>query len=602
MQSLVPVAKAAASTPKPGRLRFSGGVLTWPGRLPTLPELAKTQSVRQTGRPGAVLGVGRDRWARRLDAAGQAVPPYLDRRTKLPTKSAKLGHRRFSGMVAILAGTAGLFVQTACTEHKEKLVFNQAIAPILSDNCYQCHGPDPGARKAGLRLDRGGLVLHSPPAKKGGPAIVKGDPDDSVVIQRIETADPKLIMPPPEAHKTLKPGDAALLRRWIKEGAEYQEHWAFIPPRRPPVPATARADWARNPIDSFILSRLEQEGLSPSPEADRPALIRRVTYDLTGLPPTPQEVEAFVRDPSPEAYERVVDRLLANPAYGEHRAHYWLDAVRYGDTHGLHLDDFRSVWPYRDYVIKSFNENKPFDRFTREQLAGDLLPPDNVDQIVASAFIRLGISTGEGGSIPEEVRVANQRERAEAFGAVYLGLTTGCAVCHDHKFDPTTQKDFYQLTAFFNNLTELAIDRSVTPDFKVFTPWAPFIKVPKPEKRAAYDALLAQRAGIQRQINSRRRRARELIAAWLDRERLPRFPCRPQDSPYDSAAMMEKAPYYSTQLPGPPPGILPPPGPHRAGANSSTSGHRFAWTPPAELSFRKSEMWKRTRHFRSAPG
>ena len=387
-----------------------------------------------------------------------------------------------------------------------KLTFNQDIEPILSENCYQCHGPDPGGRKAGLRLDRAEFALA--PHGKSGAAILPNNPDQSPLIKRVESRDQKQTMPPPEAHKTLTTGQIALLRRWIREGAVYQDHWAFIPPQRPAVPATVRTDWARNPIDSFILARLEREGLSPSPEADRASLIRRVTYDLTGLPPTPEEAEAFVNDGSPGAYEKVVDRLLASPRYGEHRAHYWLDAARFGDTHGLYKDNYRSIWPYRDYVINSYNDNKPFDQFTREQLAGDLLPPENVDQLVASAFIRSGVTTEEGGSILQELQVNNQRERVETFGAVYLGLTTGCAVCHDHKFDPIAQKDFYRLTAFFNNLTELPSDDSRSD-------WPPNIKVPKPEKRPAYNSVLARKADIERRMDARRRQARALVAAWL---------------------------------------------------------------------------------------
>jgi len=400
-----------------------------------------------------------------------------------------------------------------------KLTFNESIEPILSENCYACHGPDPGGRKAGLRLDRGEFAFA--PHEKSGPAIIPGQPDKSPLIERIQSQDLKQMMPPAEAHKSLSSGQIALLRRWIQEGAVYQEHWSFIPPVRPEVPTPQNLAWVRTPIDAFILHRLEKEKLAPAPEADRPTLIRRVTYDLTGLPPTPAEVDAFLRDPSPTAYENVVDRLLASPRYGEHRAHYWLDAARYGDTHGLHSDNYRSIWPYRDYVIASYNQNKPFDQFTREQLAGDLLPPRTIDQLVGSAFVRAGICSGEGGSVQEELRVNNQRERTEAFGAVYLGLTTGCAVCHDHKFDPISQKDFYRLTAFFNNLTETASSRGQKQ-------WAPLVKVPRPAARPAYNTALAERADLQRQLDERRLRARELVAAWVARGR-----DRPQAVPTD---------------------------------------------------------------------
>jgi len=389
-----------------------------------------------------------------------------------------------------------------------RLTFNQDVEPILSENCYSCHGPDPGPRKARLRLDRAEFALA--PRGQDGPAIRPGDPDHSLIIQRVEAREEKKIMPPPEAHKTLSAAQIAVLRQWVREGATYQEHWSFIPPALPPVPAVQAAGWPRNPIDRFVLARLEREHLNPSPEADRPTLIRRVTYDLTGLPPAPADVDAFVNDPSPNAYEKVVDRLLASPRYGEHRAHYWLDVARFGDTHGLHIDNYRSIWPYRDYVIKSYNEDKPFDQFVREQLAGDLLPPRDIDQLVATAFVRAGVSTGEGGTIIEELRVNNQLEGTEMLGAAFLGLTTGCAVCHDHKFDPTTQKDFYQLTAFFNNLAE-------NPSNDDRADWPPYIVVPLPARRAAYERVLAERAGVLQAINARESRARELIAAWLAR-------------------------------------------------------------------------------------
>jgi mono/diheme cytochrome c family protein len=408
--------------------------------------------------------------------------------------------------ILVLVAVASWWAIHRAATTARSVSFNETIQPILSENCYACHGPDPGARKAGLRLDRAefAFVAH----EKFGPAIIRGNPDKSPLVHRIESNNPKERMPPPEAHRTLKPEQVAVLRRWVKEGAVYEEHWSFIAPRRPAIQETKNRQWARNPIDSFILSRLEKEGLSPSEEADRPTLIRRVTYDLTGLPPSPEEVAAFIADGSPNAYEKVVDRLLASPRYGEHRAHYWLDVARYGDTHGLHLDNFRSIWPYRDYVIKSYNQNKPFDRFVKEQIAGDMLPAKNLDTIVASAFLRAGISSGEGGALIEELRVNNKRERAEAFGAAFLGLTTGCAVCHDHKFDPITRKDFYQLTAFFNNLTE-------NPSNDDRQDWPPFIRVPKENNRAAYEQILAKRSALENQIAQRRAHARELVAAWV---------------------------------------------------------------------------------------
>jgi hypothetical protein len=327
-------------------------------------------------------------------------------------------------------------------------------------------------------------------------------------VRKIEAKNPKDRMPPPEAHKTLKPEQIALLREWVKQGAIYEEHWSFLAPTAQTVPDVKQRSWVRNAIDNFILARLEKEGLAPSPEADRRSLIRRVTYDLTGLPPTPQEVEAFLDDASPDAYEKVVDRLLASPRYGEHRAHYWLDVARYGDTHGLHVDNYRHIWPYRDYTIKAYNENKHFDRFVIEQLAGDMLPDKTLDSIMASAYIRAGISSGEGGTLTEELRVNNKRERTEAYSAAFMGLTVGCANCHDHKFDPITQRDFYKLTAFFNNLAE-------NPFNDDRNDWPPILLVPKSENRAAYEDVLAKKIAIERQIHDRRARAQELITNWL---------------------------------------------------------------------------------------
>jgi len=421
----------------------------------------------------------------------------------------KARFRFFRIVVTVFLGIAvawWMAHHAANTFRPGRLSFNETIQPILSENCYACHGPDPGARKAGLRLDRGEFAFA--PHEKFGPAIIRRNPDKSPLVRRIESSDPKERMPPPEAHRTLKPEQIALLRRWVKEGAAYEEHWSFIAPKRPAIPETKKHHWMRNPIDGFILSRLEKEGLTPSDEADRPTLIRRVTYDLTGLPPSPEEVTAFVTDGSDNAYEKVVGRLLASPRYGEHRAHYWLDVARYGDTHGLHLDNLRSIWPYRDSVIKSFNQNKPFDQFVKEQIAGDMLPRKNLDTLVASAFLRAGISSGEGGALIEELRVNNKRERAEAFGAAFLGLTIGCAVCHDHKFDPITRQDFYRLTAFFNNLTE-------NPSNDDRQDWPPFIRVPKDNNRAAYEQILAKRSALENQIGQRRARARELVAMWL---------------------------------------------------------------------------------------
>ena len=397
------------------------------------------------------------------------------------------------------AGTAGL---------PAKLSFNEHIQPILAENCYACHGADPGSRKAGLRLDRAEYAFK--PLEKSGPAIVAGKPDESSLIKRIESTDEKTMMPPPEAHKTLSAAQIATLRQWVAEGAEYEEHWAFITPRRPPVPSVPmqEASWPRTPVDNFILARLAPEQLTPSPEADRRTLLRRVTLDLTGMIPSAEEVEAFVADKSPDAYEKVVDRLLASPRFGEHRTRYWLDYVRYADTHGLHFDNYRAIWPYRDYVIRAFNANKPFDQFVREQLAGDLLPARTFDELTATGFVRNNVTTNEGGTIPEETHANELRDRVEAFGATFLGLTTGCAACHDHKFDPISQKDFYGLAAYLGNTVEKPWDLNIAEP-------PPVLRLPKAETRASAEFVLKARAELQEKLDTRRRQARELTAAWL---------------------------------------------------------------------------------------
>lgn len=383
---------------------------------------------------------------------------------------------------------------------RQKLSFNAHVQPILAEYCYHCHGADSGSRKAGLRLDREEYAFKQ--LEKGGTAIVRGKPDESPLVRRIESKDPKVTMPPPEAHKTLSPEHIATLRQWITEGAEYEEHWAFIAPKRPTPPAPGNA------IDAFVRAELTKHGLTASPEADRRTLIRRATLDLTGLPPTAEEVEAFVADPSPNAYEKVVDRLLASPRYGEHRARYWLDYVRFADTHGIHIDNYRSIWPYRDYVIKAFNANKPFDAFVREQLAGDLLPARTLDELAATGFVRNNMTTNEGGTIPEETYINQTRDRVEAFGATFLGLTTGCAACHDHKFDPFSQKDHYGLAAYLGNTVEKPWDLNISEPL-------PVLRLPKEENKASAEFVLKARAELQEKLAARRARATELTAAWL---------------------------------------------------------------------------------------
>ena len=408
--------------------------------------------------------------------------------------------------------------QNASAQH---LDFNQDVQPILASNCFSCHGPDPAARKAGLRLDLEESAFRKRPGKPD--AIVPGHPDQSEMIRRIESKDPHHLMPqdPRGAAKPMKPQEIAILRQWVAEGAHYKPHWAFDKPLRVALPMAPDAghlkNWTNNPIDAFILAHLNKEGLHPSPEADKRTLIRRVTLDLTGLLPTPQEVTAYLQDNSPQAYEHLVDGLLAKPSYGEQRTRYWLDYVRYADTYGLHYDDNRHIWGYRDYLIRAFNANKPFDQFAKEQIAGDMLPATNLDPIVASGYVRAGVSTNEGGTILEELRVNIARERAEAYGAAFLGLTVGCAVCHDHKYDPTTQKDFYQLSAFFNNINEKAFNDD-QPD------WAPMLRIPRPEHLAEFNKVLAQRSQLQQQLQVAQFNDHKLIQTWLDSKLNPPLP------------------------------------------------------------------------------
>ena len=364
-------------------------------------------------------------------------------------------------------------VSAGLSAQQKPVDFQREVRPILSDACYHCHGPDKGSRMANLRLD------------VPGPAIVAGKPEESKLWKRINHATPALRMPPPAAHKTLNDAQKDVLKRWISEGAAYKEHWSFTAPVKRELPAVKNAQWARNGIDRFLLARLEAEGLQPAAEADKRTLARRLSLDLTGLPPAPAEVESFLQDTAADAYERLVDRLMAKPQYGEHRGRYWLDAARYGDTHGIHVDNYREMWPYRDWVIAAFNKNMPFDQFTLEQLAGDLLPNPTMEQTVATGFHRCNITTNEGGSIEEEVAAIYAKDRVDTTGAVWLGLTVGCATCHDHKFDPITQKEFYQMAAFFRNTTQKPMDGNIHD-----TP--PVISVPAERERARWHQLLVE--------------------------------------------------------------------------------------------------------------
>jgi cytochrome c553 len=343
-----------------------------------------------------------------------------------------------------------------------KVDYNRDVRPILADHCFQCHGPDAKQRQANLRLDT-------------NDGIRAADTDE--LLTRITSADPRQVMPPPKTGKTLTAEQVATLKAWIDQGAPWAGHWAFTPPVRPAVPEIRHPQSAiHNPIDNFILARLAQEGLTLSPPADKVTLLRRVTLDLTGLPPTPEEVDAFLKDDSPDAYEKVVDRLLASPRYGERMAWRWLEAARYADTNGYQTDAGRDMWRWRDWVIEAYNRNLPFDRFTIEQLAGDLLPNPTLDQRIATGFNRNHRGNSEGGIVPEEYAVEYVADRVETTATVWLGLTFTCARCHDHKYDPFPQKDFYRLFAFFNNVPEKG--RAVK-----FGNSPPFIKAPTREQQ-----------------------------------------------------------------------------------------------------------------------
>ena len=336
----------------------------------------------------------------------------------------------------------------------EPLAFNRDIRPILSKTCFTCHGPDAAAVKGELRLDIRERALKG--GESGKPAIVPGDPDASMAVWHINSKAPDEVMPPPDAHMKFSQSDAEALTRWIKEGAKYEGHWAFQTPVKAPLPETAGV--AQNPIDSFIAARLKSENLRFSPEADRPTLIRRAALDLTGLPPSSGEIHAFVADSSPRAYENLIDRLLASPRFGEHFASTWLDASRYADTNGYSIDGGRQQWIWRDWVIKSFNDNQPFDQFLTDQIAGDLLPSATEQQIVATGFNRNHAITHEGGTIPEENLVNYAADRVKTVTETFLGMTLGCAQCHDHKYDPLTQRDYYRFFAFFNTLDDAGLD------------------------------------------------------------------------------------------------------------------------------------------------
>lgn len=419
---------------------------------------------------------------------------------------------------------------TPAAAAKKTVFYNRDIRPILSENCTSCHGPDSAARKAGLRLDR---FEDATAARKGSIAIVPGHPEKGEMMSRLLTNDQDDIMPPTKTNKKLTPAQIAMIRTWIAEGAEYELHWAYLPPTRPPLPEVKNTKWVRNPIDRFVLARLEKEGLPPAPEADPRTLARRVSLDLTGLPPESELVEAFVKNKSSDAYEKLVDQLMASKHWGEHRGRYWLDAARYADTHGIHFDNFREMWTYRDWVFNAFNVNMPFSQFTTEQLAGDLLPNRTLDQQVASGFNRSHITSNEGGLIDEEYLVLYMKDRNETAAAVWMGMTVNCAGCHDHKFDPLTQREGYEMAAFFNNSTVSAKDgnRRDPP---------PIINIPSMEDRARSEKLAVLQDEAKKKAADRLKELRTEFDGWVKKATPEPFTkLMPQDKPQLHARLNE---------------------------------------------------------------
>ena len=407
-------------------------------------------------------------------------------------------------LMLVLAGLA--HQMSAVGWGAERVEFNRDVRPILADKCFACHGPDAARRQADLRLDLRDAAVQAR-------AIVPNSPTESLLVNRILSGEPHEVMPPPESNKRLSETEKALLQRWITEGAEYQGHWAFIPPQSPAIPSVTGMGPITSPIDQFIRQRLQQERLEPSPEADRVTLIRRLSFDLTGIPPTPAEVDAFVADASPDAYEKLVDRLLASPRYGERMAMPWLDYARYADSNGFQTDSSRQMWRWRDWVIQAFNRNLPFDQFTIEQLAGDLLEQPSQDQLIATGFHRNMRLNGEGGRIVEEWFAETVIDRVETTGLTWLALTVGCSRCHDHKYDPLTQKEFYQLFAFFNSIEETGVlDSDGGPRSSGNS--RPILTVPTEAQLAQQQQLEAEITAADQQVAATRQELPRLQQEW----------------------------------------------------------------------------------------
>jgi mono/diheme cytochrome c family protein len=419
-----------------------------------------------------------------LAALGQAALPPSD--APSPPERAPAAATLSSVLVAL---------QPAPASEAPRVEFNREIRPILADNCYACHGPDRNQRKAELRLD-----MQEDLARVVGniEAVRAGRLEESELLRRVLSEDPQQRMPPPESQKQLTPAQIELLRRWIEQGAAWQGHWAYLPITRPAIPPVADPQLVYNPIDAFVLAALAQQGLSPAPEADRATLARRASLDLRGLPPDPAELEAFLQDGSAEAYEKYIDRMLASPHYGERMAMFWLDLVRYADSVGFHGDQAINMFAYRDYVIDAFNHNLPFDQFTLEQLAGDLLPEASASQKIASAYNRLNMMSAEGGGQDKEYLAKYAADRVRATSGAWLGATFGCAECHDHKYDPYTTRDFYRFEAFFADVTERGIYHGANDNGQ----WGPMMPTPTRQQAAELARLDAEISQLQAQLSA----------------------------------------------------------------------------------------------------
>ncbi|MEX1231546.1 MAG: DUF1553 domain-containing protein [Planctomycetaceae bacterium] len=466
--------------------------------------------------------------------------------------------------------SAAIFLALACVGHvllvaaspafadDSPIHFNRDIRPILADRCFQCHGPDGTQRQADLRLDLRDAAIAD---RDGTQAIAPGDPDHSEILARITSDDPDVKMPPPELGKPLTPGEIEKLRRWIADGAEFEPFWSFIPPQLHSAPELKNADWIRQPLDRWVLARLEAEGLTPSPEASREMLIRRVTLDITGLPPTETELDEFLANDAPDAYERLVDRLLASPEFGERMTQFWLDAARYADTNGYFTDNERTMWRWREGVIAAFNENQPFDQFTIEQLAGDLLLEPTTAQLIASGFNRNHMTNNETGIIEEEFRISYVMDRMETTGTVWLGLTFNCARCHTHKFDPIEHREYYQMLAFFNQGPETGIIGAEGNS-------VPLISTPTEYQQARLQQLKAEKEQAAAQWSAIETEVRSAVNDWMAtaESQLPTAPTEnllarfsfEEDLPTDASAVATASPVdgAATASNDPPPQLI----------------------------------------------